>query len=523
VRAPAVCASPKDLETIADRHGAPRPPPTLGCESRRRLVRIVPPIYGLWHCFTHTSCVCNDLISCVNRVVGKIPLPNAAGLAMLRREGRICSLKAGVHAPLSLEESLGTFKGVKARLYRRAYESLLVEPLASGDAKIKSFVKAEKFSPDDKVNPDPRMIQARNPRYNLHLARYLRPIEHLIYGWSIGGIRCVAKCLNPKQRAELLAQKWACFQDPVCFSLDCSRWDKHVSSEVLKIEHDFYRSCYPGDAELDSLLNWQMRNHCVTSNGVKYTVQGGRMSGDMNTALGNCFLMLIMVKAAMRHLGVKHYQIVDDGDDCLVLVERSEFQKLNARLPEVFLGFGQELKIENVADDIRDVVFCQARYTYNGEHYVFARNWRKVLSQSCCGTKHWNDPFMVRPMFGLIGDCEIAQHRGIPILQKFGERLRELSGGLRARWEHLDSSYQYRVGAFFRDVNLESIAATTITMEARAEFARVWDVSIVEQLAIESQLNNWTPTVDLVDVPQEIHPLDWTFQTAPHIPIPTVL
>lgn len=523
MRVPGVCADPKQLEVIAAHHGTPRPPPTKGCESRRRLVRIVPPIYGLWHCFTHTSCVCNDMISCINRVVGKVPLPTQQGINMMRREASIISRKLGHPAPLSLEDSLSTFKGTKNKLYTRAYESLKIEPLGFRDARIKAFVKAEKFNPADKVNPDPRMIQARDPRYNLHLARFLRPIEHHIYGLRINGARSVTKCLNPRQRFELLEEKWAMFRDPVCFSIDCSRWDKHVSMEVLEIEHSVYRSAYPAEVDLKQLLDWQKINRCTTSNGVKYTVFGGRMSGDMNTALGNCLLMCIMVKAAMRHLGLKWYQVMDDGDDCLVLVERSDLTLLKAELPRTFLMFGQELKLENITDNIHHVVFCQSRPTWNGERYIFARDWRKVLSQSCCGTKHWNDPRMVQPMFGLIGDCEMAQHAGVPILQVFAERLRELSGGRRAQLQHLDSSYQYRVGSWYNLDELNAVPTKTITWMARLEFEITWGVDVTTQLAIENSLRSWTPSNIFRDCPDEFIANDWTQRLDPGVSNPGVL
>lgn len=499
-----MCASPKDLQRIADRHGAIKPPPTKGCESRRRLIRIVPPVAGLWHCFTHTSCICNDIISCVNRVIGEVPLPTVAGLRMIKNERLHIQRKLGMFVPLTLEESLETFKGTKRKIYDRAYSSLLVEPLGPKDGRIKAFVKAEKFDPTDKENPDPRMIQARDPRYNLHLARYLRPIEHAIYGYRIDGVRSVAKCLNPQQRAELLKEKWDMFDDPVCFSLDCSRWDKHISLDVLNEEHAFYEACYPGDLQLQVLLRMQKKNECMTSNGLKYTVVGGRMSGDMNTALGNVFLMVVMIVAAMRNLAVKRYQIMNDGDDCLVLVERSELERLRSNLPKIFLEFGQELKLENITDDIQQVVFCQSKYTFNGDEWVMARNWKKVLSQSCCGTKHWNDPALVPGMFGLIGDCEVAQHRGIPILQVFGERLQQLSGGARSRLLHLDSSYQYRIGSWKLDLKVKP---KEITWESRFQFELTWGVSVAEQLEIERIIKGWTPGIVCRDVPSEMcHP-----------------
>jgi len=476
----------------------------MGCESHRRLIRIVPPIYGLWHCFTHTSCLCNDMIACVNRVIGEVPLPTRAGVSSVRKAiNRLWPVNNRSLAPLSLEASLATYKGTKNKIYKRAYDSLLVEPLSRRDARIKAFVKAERFNPEDKNNPDPRMIQARDPRYNLHLAKYLRGIEHDIYGLHKHGRPVVVKCKNPSQRADLLLEKWNSFKDPICFSLDCTRWDKHVSSKMLAVEHDFYRSFYPGDLELDSLLRWQMVNICQTSNGVKYRVVGGRMSGDANTASGNVLLACGMVYAAVHTLKLKHVEVMDDGDDVLVMVERSDFERVKTRLPGIFLTYGQELKIENVADNIHDVVFCQAKMTWNGEKYIFARNWRKVLAQSCCGTKHWNDPNLVRPMFGLLGDCEMAQHQGIPIIQAFASRLRQLSLGARAKMLHLDSSYQYRVGSY-NIADILDVKSRPITAKSRVEFQLTWGITPAEQIAIEQRLLLWSPDVQFRDVGVEI-------------------
>lgn len=516
-----MCAAPKTMERVADRHGALRPPDTKGCESRRRLVRIVPPIYGLWHCFTHTSCICNDTIACVNRVVGEVPLPTPAGIKMVEKAiRRLWPIKSV--AALTLEQSLATFKGTKQKLYLRAFESLRVEPLRAKDGKIKAFVKAERFDPAEKENPDPRMIQARDPRYNLHLARFLRPIEHAVYGLkSSTGFPLVLKCKNPEQRAEIFLNKWYTFNDPVTLSLDCTRWDKHVSLEMLNVEHRFYRSFYPNDPELALLLRWQSRNDCCTSNGLKYQVSGGRMSGDMNTALGNVLLMVGMATAAMKALRVRHFELDDDGDDCLVTLERSDLDRVVAALPKIFLEFGQELKIENIAHDFHDVTFCQSKLTWNGVKYTFARNWRKVLSQSCCGTKHWNLPNMVKPMMGLIGDCENALHRGIPILQAFATRLRELSGGLRSQLGHLDSSYQYRIGSFQLGDVLE-LPPVHITDKARVEFELTWGVDPSTQLAIESAISKWTPGEIFRDVGYEIlHP--WSQYLDPAICCPTTL
>jgi len=457
------------------------------------------------------------MVAVNNRVTGEVPLPTAAGVAAIRSAlRRLWPFKA--LSPLTLEQALESFKGRKFEVYSRAFESLQHKPLSKRDARISAFVKAEKFNPLDKINPDPRLIQARDPRYNLHVSRYMRPLEHEVYALRKNRLPVIVKCLNPVQRAEVLMKKWALFKRPVCFSIDCSRWDKHVSLEVLELEHEFYQSWFKGDIELEQLMRWQRINKCRTANGVKYTVVGGRMSGDMNTALGNCVLMCGMVTAVLDDIA-GHYEIMDDGDDCLVFCEEDDFGCLTEHLPKRFLEYGQELKIENVARHPQDIVFCQGKLTL-GEEWTMARNWRKVLSQSCCGTKHWNDPLMVPAMFGLLGDCENALHRGIPILQVFAERLRELSGGARARLCHLDSSYVYRIGAYDLG-DIRQMSAAPITELARFQFFRTWGVEIWEQLAIEHHIRNWSPSITYLEGPAELDHR-WDHVLSPSIPNPII-
>lgn len=475
-------------------HSGPNPPPTWDGEhnSKRRLIRIVPPIPGLWTCFTHASCLCNELVSSCNRVLGVVPLPSYDGLLALKRMARKLATRCGHLDEWSLERVLESFHGRRYVRYNMAYESLMVNPITAADARINSFVKAEKFNPWDKKNPDPRMIQARGPRYNLHIARFLRPVEHFIYNLTgPSGLRMVAKGLNQIDRADHIIRKFQLFRKPVCFSIDCSRWDKHVSLQVLRIEHAFYRMLFPNSPELDRLLNWQEDNRCRTAGGIKYDVGGGRMSGDINTALGNCLLMIIMVQAAMKQLGVD-CEIFDDGDDCLVFIEEENFDHVNNGLSDMFLSYGQELKIENVARQFTEVVFCQSRICWNGEGYIMCRNWAKVLSQSTSGTKHWNDPQLVRPMMGLLGDCELALSAGVPVLQAYALALRRMSRGKRTNTLNLEQGVVYRVNleGSFNEV-VSSARARKVSPKAREVFELAFGVPEWEQIAIEEILNNW--------------------------------
>lgn len=500
MRVPAVCAYPKVLEESAAEHGGIRPPHCWEHNDRRRLVRIVPPISGLWLVCIHSPCVCNEIVSAANRVLGVVPLPTRDALMELRRESKRLSKSCGSQEPWTLEQVLNSFSGRRRRRYEDAYRTLLVDPIVPSDARIQSFVKAEKFDPGTKCNPDPRMIQARSPRYNLVIAKYLRPVEHIIYGLvGATGIRQVAKGMNQSVRAATICDKYKLFRTPVCFSIDCSRWDKHVNLDVLKVEHGFYRSLFPEYPEFDKLLSWQLVNRCRTAGGVKYIVNGGRMSGDINTALGNCLLMVLMVRAAMRILSVQWYDLLDDGDDCLVFVEESDFDTVRNGLDKIFLQFGQELKIENIAYEISAIVFCQSRVVFVDNVPLMVRDWRKVLSHACCGTRHWNNPKMVRPMFGLVGACELALAQGVPILQSFALALKRLSQGKVAKITHADMGVVIRLRHEYGndwEAVIATVGAIDVLDTTRASFADAFGVSDAEQRHIENLLNHWQVTTD---------------------------
>ncbi len=230
------------------------------------------------------------------------------------------------------------------------------------------------------------------------------------------------------------------------------------------------------------------------------------MSGDINTALGNCLLMVIQCLAALKKLEVR-FELFDDGDDCLILVDEADFELVRSRLVDIFLSFGQELKIENVARHWGDVVFCQSKIVHNGVDYIMVRDWRKVLSHACCGTKHWNDPNMVRPMLGLVGACELALNSGVPILQEFALALVRNSHGKQAKLDNADPGIVYRLKAETGEPEtaIKEAKAVPITDYARSCFEQAFDVPVWQQLAIEDLLRQWT----ISKVEADTLPMEW--------------
>jgi len=461
----------------------------------------------------HSSCPCNELVSIRNRVIGVVPLPTTPGIDSLKQTLKHMRKFISPVSPITYEEFYSSYSGPKRQAYIAAALSLEQDPVCKRDSKIDMFVKCERINPVEKFNPDPRPISARNKRYVLSIGVWLKPLEHELYRTKFGfKHRLIVKGMNPSARAQLLLKKMSEFRSPLVASLDCSRWDKHVNIQMLQLEHDFYNSkCH--DTTLAKLLSYQLINKCKASNGTRYTAEGRRMSGDYNTALGNCLLMTAMAITAMKQLCDKRgdpikYDLMDDGDDCLIIVERENGPLLD-KLTGIFLTFGHELKIENKATIPEMVWFCQSslvhiRDTTLPEHWKFVRNPRKVLSNASTGFDKLRDPRRRRKMFYAIGSCELALNIGVPLLQSFACKLIALG-------EECDVLQLLQTSAEFNDLayrvknlplNMRPVPISTAT---RLSFSMAFGITIQEQMDLETIIDQWNPDIfDEYEVPYDV-------------------
>lgn len=447
-----------------------------------------PPFDFIWQPVVHHDCVCNQFISIRNRVLAQVPTPSESGLAALKRGARLVMR----HLPHTEQQELDVFfkkyGGMKRQRYEDALEAVYNNGLCRRDAGVTMFVKCERISPL-KNNPDPRAIQFRDPKYCVVLASYLKPMEDHLYALKVrhpllGSTRLIGKGLNQGQRASLLVRKFERFGNPVAVSLDASRFDQHVHSTVLAIEHSVYQHCNP-DPELARLLSWQLVNRVRTRSGYRYTCEGRRMSGDMNTALGNCVIMVSMVLAYMVPKKVQ-FDILDDGDDCLLILDKSSLSVIDDIIP-FFLQFGQELKVEHIAYAMEHVNWCQSRPVNIDGSYMFVRDPVKVMSCSLISPK-WRsmDPLGRRAYLAGIGECLLAQCEGVPVLQSYALALLRNAGDVAP-------TYDLSSGDYFR-MKLESKCkkrSRLISFDTRVSFflSFGWDVAYQESL--EEQLGAW--------------------------------
>lgn len=481
----------------------------LFCQGKRKIYNVVRPVvqFDDRPCFTWQSCKCSELHALRTRLLGAVPEPTSEGMRELRRSShQIISAMRRTYrghnsAPWSLERVMSKYAGSKREKYLNAFVTLQTLPVQHLDSQTKSFIKAEKVWATMK---DPRLIQARDPRYNLKLLSFLRPIEEMFYNMktirSLQGVasrtRLIGKGLNQTQRMRLLEQKWRSFGKPVVVGIDASRFDQHVSKELLMLEHDMYRKILGGDtAELSRLLDWQLNTRGKSAHGIRYKVVGKRVTGDVNTALGNCLLMVVMVFAAMRMLGVSKFEIADDGDDVLLFLEEEELHKLDS-LPSTFLEFGHEVKIECVAREFQDILWCQTRPTLREGGWTLARDYRKVLATGGSTHKYFHDWNHGMKVFNAIGRGELAINKGIPVLDAWARMMIRLSGG----WEQVPFDLERLPGSSSLVYRLrmegvlglhDKIPRIEIDDDTRVAFERTWGLSVEEQKSHERALDNY--------------------------------
>jgi len=499
--------------------GSVKVPKMEGClGNRRRMYQVLDPFdgptTGTWRCQVHRGCVHNELTGLYGRVMGAVPEPTALGLEYLnrglRRIGRMMRSRR-TFTRLEYATILEQYSGAKRARYERAAEELKCEPVAERDARVTAFVKAEKRKELDEK--DPRMIQFRTPKYNLELATFLKPIEHAIlaHRGPRRGVRrsfVIAKGRDSVERANLIRSKWGEFADPVCVSLDATRFDKHVSAEALKAEHSVYNTIWR-DPYLSKLLSWQVSNRGRTMGNIRYKVKGNRMSGDYNTGMGNCLLMAAMTEEFLMSLKLRRWDYFADSDDCLVFCERGDLDRLLAEVSPFFLSFGQEVRVEEIAYEFEDIRHCQGAPLETAAGLRMVRDWRKVLSQAFCGYNHYHDPKGGMRVMKSVAQCELILNAGVPVLQPLAQRILHLLESQKfAKLDLRDTtSWLACVEARKRHFAWEAEASVEITLDARRSFERVFGLPTEQQEAWERWISELTfEDIDLSKLTQR-HPL----------------
>lgn len=207
------------------------------------------------------------------------------------------------------------------------------------------------------------------------------------------------------------------------------------------------------------------------------------MSGDMNTALGNCLLMCAMTHYIFGTVGVKA-RLANNGDDCFVWMNDFDFP-LMSNLESEFLEFGFNMKLEKPVRDFEEMVFCQTQPVLIGQQWRMIRQIIPALEKDLTLqiqnlTKKLYDEWRNAVSLGGMALCS-----GVPIFQSFYKWMGRGAGSTRAN-PHLGGLISSGFYRFSKGMNARE---AEVTMQTRISFWKAFGIIPERQIWIETILD----------------------------------
>jgi hypothetical protein len=408
---------------------------------------------------------------------------------VVKAVGRACR-------PVDPQEFVDSYTGRKRTIYQNNLSEYLNEGVKECHALLSTFMKVEKVP----VGKSPRCIQPRHPVFNIGLGRYLKHMEKPIFRamakvW--GQKYVVFKGLNAIGRGTGLRDLWNKLIDPVAVGIDASRFDASVDGGMLQWEHSLYLMLFGADKELARLLKMQLHNVGVSychDGKIKYHTAGGRGSGDMNTSLGNSLIMCAIVWAWLRECGVKAY-LANDGDDCIVLMERESLPAFSEGFDAFAKNLGFTAVVEEAVDVFEEIEFCQSRPVCVDGEWRMVRNYNTAREKDSMCLFPLTQKGALRSWLYAVGECGLALTSGVPIVQEL--YLAYMRNGKTSR---MSEAVFMQSGARMMSIGMESKSAP-VEASTRVSFFKAFGVTPDEQTAMEEYYRSWRveDVVELVE------------------------
>lgn len=461
----------------------------------------------------HANSLTNELCSLYNRVLMEVPSMGPQGCQAFKRAAKHVQTevfrKVGLVQPWKLREALHHMVVRHgAGLYVPAAESLRDRPLDRRDSGVSMFIKVEKnFISEGLSLKTPRAIQYRGPRFNLMLAKYLLPFEKKFYEEfstpNSSGLH-TSKGLSPDARARLIVDLWGKFDAPAALCLDASRFDAHVAKTHLLEE----ATCYYNSLGKHRLLRWLLKRQLVNTGrgrwGTRYKVEGCRMSGDMNTALGNTLIQLMVLKHCA---GDEQVSLLVEGDDAIMFGNVDAIRRVEAKVNQRALDVGFTMKCA-LALFVEEIDYCSSRVIQVGPgEWRSVRAGYKAFFTDRYTSKRVEGEKAIREKARTMATGYNAMYSGLPLYGAWAQYLLSWAPPCKLD-ERYDAYFIQRAALAARDRWVSSGAAQSeVTPMARESFYCATGMPPSEQLLIENLFHTWKGPFTCTNLDLEVQQL----------------
>jgi len=345
----------------------------------------------------------------------------------------------------------------------------------------KCFIKDEAYA----SFKTPRGIFARKDEFKLRVGPIFKRIEE-----ELTKIDHFIKKIPVNERAAYIYSRFGDISACLgridenlmrCMATDYTAYESSFSKEVMNdcemILYDYMTCQIPEGKQFMRLIRHVLQgtNDCRFAR-VRARLQAGRMSGEMNTSLGNGFTNLMLFLFAMEEFGCVDYDCLVEGDDGIGVY-------VGPQIPDSFyaqLGFTMKVSYHLT---LNTASFCGQIFDFE-TLTVITDPMKVLLNFSWVNIKYFAMSNKVR--MGLIRSkalCLIYQYPGCPILQAFAQRMLTLSEGFSPVIESTSDSWKMQIVA---QAIKNHCPVRLVSMSSRELMQQVFGISILDQVILEN-------------------------------------
>lgn len=213
--------------------------------------------------------------------------------------------------------------------------------------------------------------------------------------------------------------------------------------------------------------------------GFKLWVEAVRMSGEMNTSLGNGFSNLMLQKFFSHYNGLNAVEVIE-GDDGAI-----GYYELPPDPVKFFNRLGFTLTY-GIKTDLSNVSFCGITCSSDGTHMV---DFRKPLLAHCWIKSPYKSANISKILAIVKGKCLSLFDRvpSCPVVSAFNAWVFKLCGKGRSRLAV--GSTKYEIQRYLHCRKNISCSPGKISLRTRQEYAVNYGISVSEQLELEALFN----------------------------------
>lgn len=344
---------------------------------------------------------------------------------------------------------------------------------------VKIFTK-EEYYPEYK---HARGIWARSDEAKCILGPFFRKIEKQLFSLPYF-IKKVPKHERPEYIDKFMNNAFLKFQNT-----DYTSYESLFTTDLMDdCEFELYR--FMSSKNIKAKMLCRLIFKILASTNIarnKYfsvKVDAKRMSGEMNTSLGNGFSNLMILLYACEKYKLNYSGPIVEGDDASI--------GLNEAIPDIFYkDMGLNVKLELV-DSISEGSFCGLVYDE-----IDLVNIREPFEPLC------TTPWITRKYAGckkkkyysLLRSKALSlmfEYPGCPIVYNYGKKIFDLLHKFEIKFEK-SNSYQENINNIAYNAYIKNKLPYKITgLRTRLLMEKIFKVTVSDQLRIESEIENIT-------------------------------